>query len=181
MIQTDTAINPGNSGGPLLDTAGKMIGVNTMIYSPSGGSAGIGFAVPVDTARRVVADLIRYGQVRRGAINAALVQLNRNIAQYAKLPIEAGLLVSELPKSGTAAKAGLRAGTEGVRYGTSRNARIIYLGGDVITEIDGVKIASLADYYSVLESKRPGDVVSVAVFRDGKIQKLNIPLEMQTE
>ena len=179
MIQTDTAINPGNSGGPLLDTAGKMIGVNTMIYSTSGSSAGIGFAVPIDTARRVVVDLIRYGQVKRGAINAQLVQLNRNIAQYAKLSTDSGLLVSELPRGSAAAKSGLKAGTDAVRYGTSRNARIIYLGGDVITEIDSIKIASLADYYSVLESKRPGDAVSVTVLRDAKPVKLNITLEEQ--
>jgi S1-C subfamily serine protease len=181
MIQTDTAINPGNSGGPLLDTQGKMIGINTMIYSTSGSSAGIGFAVPIDTARRVVSDLIRYGQVKRGVINASLVQLNRNIAQYAKLSVEYGLLVSELPKSGSALKAGLKAGTEAVRYGASRNARIIYLGGDIITEIDGIKTASLADYYSVLESKRPGDKVTVTVFRNGKSETMSIPLEEPQE
>jgi S1-C subfamily serine protease len=109
------------------------------------------------------------------------VQLNRNIAQYAKLNVEAGLLVSELPKASTAAKAGLKAGTEAVRYGSSRNARIIYLGGDIITEIDGIKVTSLADYYSVLESKRPGDMVNVVVLRDGKAQPLDIPLEEQQE
>ncbi|MDR3312424.1 MAG: trypsin-like peptidase domain-containing protein, partial [Spirochaetaceae bacterium] len=180
-IQTDTAINPGNSGGPLLDTRGSMIGINTMIYSTSGSSAGIGFAVPIDTARRVVNDLIQYGSVRRGVINGVLVQLTPSIAQYAKLGIGAGMLVSELPKGGNAAKAGLKAGTEAVRYGSSRNARIIYLGGDVITEIEGIKITSLADYYSVLESRRPEDKIAVTVFRGGGSKKLNITLEEQQE
>ncbi|MDR1785776.1 MAG: trypsin-like peptidase domain-containing protein [Spirochaetaceae bacterium] len=179
MIQTDAAINPGNSGGPLLDTQGKMIGVNTMIASTSGSSAGVGFAVPINTAKRVVNDLIRYGQVRRGIIKGVLVQLNRNIAQYAKISTTQGLLVSELPKTGGAAKAGLRAGTEAVRYGSSLNAQTIYLGGDIITAIDGVKVDSIADYYSLLESKRPGDTVTLSVLRNGKTQTVKVPLDEQ--
>jgi S1-C subfamily serine protease len=178
-IQTDTAINPGNSGGPLLDTRGNMIGINTMIYSTSGSSAGIGFAVPVDTARRVVADLIQHGTVKRGTISATLVQLTPAIAQYAELTVTSGLLVSEIAKTSNAVKAGLKAGTEAVRYGSSRNARIIYLGGDVITEIQGVKIASLADYYSVLESRRPGDSISVTVLRGKDPINLTITLDEQ--
>jgi S1-C subfamily serine protease len=180
-IQTDTAINPGNSGGPLLDTHGKMIGINTMIYSTSGSSAGVGFAVPVDTARRVINDLIQYGSVRRGTINAVLVQLTSSIAQYADIKITSGLLVSEVTKDSDAAKAGLKAGTQVARYGNSRNNRTIYLGGDVITEIEGVKIATLADYYSVLESRRPGDKAKVTVYRNGKYETLTIPLEQQEE
>src|SRR5574344_90236 len=96
MIQTDTAINPGNSGGPLLDTQGRMIGINTMIYSTSGSSAGIGFSIPVNTAKRVVAELIQFGKVRRGSIDAELVQLNASIANYAKLTTDKGLLVSKV-------------------------------------------------------------------------------------
>ena len=176
MIQTDTAINPGNSGGPLLDTAGRMIGINTMIYSTSGSSAGIGFAVPVNTARRVVSDLIQYGTVRRGVIEAAYVQLTSSIASYARLEINRGLLVSQIQKGGNAEKAGIQAGTEAVRYGSSRNGRIIYLGGDVITAMDGISVTSLADYYSILESKRPGDTVKVTVYRNGKYLDLQVSL-----
>ena len=176
MIQTDTAINPGNSGGPLLDTAGRMIGINTMIYSTSGSSAGIGFAVPVNTARRVVSDLIQYGTVRRGVIEASYVQLTSSIASYARLEVSRGLLVSQVQRGGNAEKAGIKAGTEAVRYGSSRNARIIYLGGDVITAIDGIEVSSLADYYSILESKRPGDTVSVRVHRNGKFLDLQVTL-----
>ncbi|GMO69181.1 MAG: trypsin-like peptidase domain-containing protein [Treponemataceae bacterium] len=177
MIQTDTAINPGNSGGPLLDTAGNMIGINTMIYSTSGSSSGVGFAVPIDTAQRVVADLIAYGTVRRGTINGLFVQLNTSIAEYAKLEVAQGLLVSELSKGSQAARSGLKPGTEAVRYGSSRNARVIYLGGDIITEIESIKITSLADFYSVLESKRPGDEVTVVVLRGNKRVPLTVRLE----
>ena len=176
MIQTDTAINPGNSGGPLLDTAGRMIGINTMIYSTSGSSAGIGFAVPVNTARRVVSDLIQYGSVRRGIIEASYVQLTSSIASYARLEVNRGLLVSQIQKGGNAEKAGIQAGTEAVRYGSSRNGRIIYLGGDVITAMDGISVTSLADYYSILESKRPGDTVKVTVYRKGKYLDLQVSL-----
>lgn len=176
MIQTDTAINPGNSGGPLLDTAGRMIGINTMIYSTSGSSAGVGFAVPVDTAKRVVADLIQYGKVRRGILDKGLklVQLTPAIANYAKLSVNAGLLVSEITHGGSAEKAGLKAGTEAVRYGGRLQNVIIYLGGDVITAIDGTPVTSFADYYSLLASKKAGNTVVVSVQRGKK----NIPLTL---
>jgi len=108
MIQTDASINPGNSGGPLLDTQGRMIGINTMIYSPSGGSVGIGFAIPVNTAKRVVTELIQYGKVRRGWIDATMVQLFPALVRYAKFPVNSGLLVSRTRKGGLADKAGLR-------------------------------------------------------------------------
>ncbi|MCM1321711.1 MAG: trypsin-like peptidase domain-containing protein [Bacteroides sp.] len=165
MIQTDTAINPGNSGGPLLDTKGRMIGINTMIYSTSGSSAGVGFAVPVNTAKRVVSDLIQYGSVRRGIIEARFVQMNSSIARYAGVKISQGLLVSEIKKGSSAEKAGLRAGTEAAQYGSRLNPQIIYLGGDIITAINGIPTNTFADYYSVLESKRPGDVVAVSIRR----------------
>ena len=176
MIQTDTAINPGNSGGPLLDTSGRMIGINTMIFSTSGSSAGISFAVPVNTARRVVSDLIQYGAVKRGVIEASYVQLTSSIASYARLEISHGLLVSQIKRGSNAEKAGIRAGTEAVRYGSSRKARIIYLGGDVITAMDGINVASIADYYSILESKRPGDTVQVTVYREGRYVDLQVTL-----
>jgi S1-C subfamily serine protease len=100
MIQTDSSINPGNSGGPLLNSRGQMIGVNTMIYSPSGGSVGIGFAVPVNTARRIVPDLIEFGFVKRGWIDVVPVQLFPSLVRYAKLPVEEGLLVSRVISGG---------------------------------------------------------------------------------
>lgn len=175
MIQTDTAINPGNSGGPLLDTAGRMIGINTMIYSSSGNSAGVGFAVPSSTAQRVVNDLLKYGTVQRGIIQAELVQMNSAIANYAGLDINSGVLVSQVIKNGNAEKAKIKGGTEAVRYGT-RNPRLIYLGGDIIVGIDGVRVSTLADYLSLLESKRPGETVRITVHRNRKDQDIFVTL-----
>lgn len=181
MIQTDTAINPGNSGGPLLDTNGNMIGINTIIYSNSGSSAGIGFSVPAETAIRVASDLVKYGKVRRGILEISVVQLNNTIANYANLDISRGLLVSRTTKGGNADKAGVIQGTQAVRYGYSNS--VIYLGGDIITKIDNISISSIADYYSALESKRPGDNVTVTLHRNRKdrtvIIKLASPDEIQ--
>ena len=174
MIQTDAAINPGNSGGPLLDTAGRMVGINTMIMSSSGSSSGVGFAVPSEIAVRVVNDLLKYGKVQRGVINASIVQLTSRIAQYAGLDISSGMLVSEVEDGSNAASAGLKGGTKAVYYGSRNN--ILYLGGDVITKIDGISITSLAEYYSALESKKPGDVVNVVVHRNKKDVTLKITL-----
>ena len=174
MVQTDAAINPGNSGGPLLDTNGKMIGINTMIQSSSGSSAGVGFAVPSTTAIRVVADLIKYGKVHRGTIDATIIQMSRRIAQYAGLDIATGVLVSEVQRGGNAEGAGLKGGTEAAYYGARRD--IIYIGGDVITQIDDIAVTSLADYYSALESKRAGDIVTVVVRRNRKDITLKIKL-----
>lgn len=176
MIQTDASINPGNSGGPLLDSNGRMIGINTMIYSSSGNSAGVGFAVPASTAARVVNDLLEYGKVRRGIIQANLVQLNNAIANYARLDINYGVLVSQITQNGNAEKAGIKAGTQPVRYGT-RNPRTIYLGGDIIIAINKDKVASLADYFSLLEDKRPGETVTVTVRRNGKNLQFPVKLE----
>lgn len=175
MIQTDTAINPGNSGGPLLDTNGKMIGINTMIYSSSGNNAGVGFAVPASTAQRVVNDLLQYGTVQRGILQAELVQINNAIANYARLDINTGVLVSQVITNGNADKAGIKGGTQAVRYG-ARNPRTIYLGGDIITQINGDKVATLADYFSLLESKRPGETVTITVHRNKKDVKIPVKL-----
>lgn len=177
MIQTDASINPGNSGGPLLDSQGRMIGINTMIYSPSGGSVGIGFAVPVNTAKRVVAELIAYGKVRRGWIDASVVQLFPTLVGYAKLPVSTGLLVSRTKRNGFAEQAGIRQGSEPVRYGSN----VIYLGGDIITSADGMKIETLADLYSALEDNKPGERVAVELIRGGRTIKLDVILADREE
>lgn len=163
MIQTDASINPGNSGGPLLNSRGEMIGINTMIFSPTGGSVGIGFAVPVNTARRVVPDLLEYGVVRRGWIDIVPRQIFPQLVQYANLPVSEGLLVSEVLPGGNADEAGIRGGSrsEAVRYGRT----IIYLGGDIIVAVDGTPVASLANLYEALEDNQPGDVVEVELLR----------------
>lgn len=177
MIQTDAAINPGNSGGPLLDSKGRMIGINTMIISNSGSSAGVGFAVPVTTARRVVNDLLKYGKVRRGTIEITPVQMTSNIAQYAGLEINYGILISSVKKGSNAEKSGLKGGTQAVQYGSRFNPTTIYLGGDIITAIDGINIRTYADYTSALEAKRPNESVTVTVFRNKKYEKLKVILD----
>lgn len=179
MIQTDASINPGNSGGPLLNSRGQMIGVNTMIYSPSGGSVGIGFAIPADTARRIVPELINYGMVKRGWIDIVPVQLDKNLVEYAGLPTAKGLLVSKVTRGSSAEKAGLRGGDpdKPVRYGRS----IIYLGGDVIVEIDKMPVSTLADLFSALEDNKPGDEVEVVVLRGRQQRSFNIKLSGRPE
>ena len=177
MIQTDASINPGNSGGPLLNTRGEMIGINTMIYSPSGGSVGIGFAIPIDTAKRVVTEIISFGRVRRGWIDATVVQLFPSLVRQARLPVESGLLVSRTRSNRLAERAGLRQGREPVQYGRT----VIYLGGDIITAVNGIRTETLADLYSALEDNRPGDIVRVEVNRGGEVVTLNITLADREE
>ncbi len=174
MIQTDAAINPGNSGGPLLNTRGELVGINTMIYSPSGGSVGIGFAVPIDIAKRVVPDLIRSGKVDRGWIDVTPVQLFPALVDYAKLPVAQGLLVSEVSPGGLAEKAGIIGGNraKGVRY----RGNMIYLGGDVIIEVNGLAISGIQDLYAALEDSKPGKIVAVKVNRGGRVVDLKVQL-----
>jgi S1-C subfamily serine protease len=179
MIQTDAAINPGNSGGPLLNARGEMIGINTMIYSETGGSVGIGFAIPVNTAKRIVAELIKYGTVKRGWIDASYIALNPDLADSIKgqgyaLSVTSGLLVSQVRKGGNADNAGIRGGKEAVRYG--RSGDIIYLGGDVIIGVDSKVIKDYASFLSALESSRPGEKATVELMRGGK--KLSIQLTL---
>ena len=174
LIQTDASINPGNSGGPLLNAHGELIGVNTMIYTPSGGSVGIGFSVPVDTAKRVVPDLIRYGYVKRGWIDIEPVQLFPSLIRYAKLNVTQGILISSVDSGGNADRAGLQGGSlnQAVRTGNS----VIYLGGDIIVAIDGEAIATLGDLYAALEKSRPGDTVTLTFVRNRKTMDVDIVL-----
>ena len=179
MIQTDASINPGNSGGPLLNSRGEMIGINTMIFSPTGGSVGIGFAVPVNTARRVVPDLLKYGVVRRGWIDIVPRQIFPRLVQYANLPVSKGLLVSEVVSGGNAEAAGIRGGkrSEAVRYGRT----IIYLGGDIIVSVDGTPVGSLANLYEALEDNRPGDAVDVELLRGRRRVATKVVLSTRPE
>ncbi|MBN2658698.1 MAG: trypsin-like peptidase domain-containing protein [Spirochaetales bacterium] len=174
MIQTDASINPGNSGGPLINSRGEMIGINTMIYSPSGGSVGVGFAVPIDTAKRVIPDLINYGKVNRGTINIVGIQLFPSLVRYGKLPVTQGVLISRIDPNSPAADAGLRGGEreQAVKSGST----IIYLGGDIIIAIGDKSVTSLSDFYSALEDSRPGDVVPVTVVRGTEKKVIEVEL-----
>ncbi len=182
MIQTDASINPGNSGGPLLNSRGEMIGINAMIYSTSGGSVGIGFAVPVDTAKRIVPDLIANGKVRRGWIDVQGIQLFPDLVDYMKqngykAPVEKGLLVSQVPRGGNAEKAGLHGGGTPVRYGSA----VFNLGGDIIVSVDGMEVASVADLHAALEDNKPGERVAVEYWRGGKKQSTTVLLSERSQ
>jgi putative serine protease PepD len=174
VIQTDAAINPGNSGGPLLDSRGQMIGINTMIYSPSGGSVGIGFAVPVKTAKRVIEDIQTYGRVRKPRLGIEAIPLSRFGSQFIRaldLPVNEGLMVVRVVPGSGADKAGMR-NAEEVQVGSY----IVPLG-DVITKIDGQAISQQDDLDRVLNSKNVGDRVQVEIVRGGRRVTLNVQLE----
>lgn len=182
MIQTDASINPGNSGGPLLNAQGEIIGVNTMIYSPSGGSVGVGFAVPVNTAKRIVPDLIKFGMVKRGWIEAEYVQLFPALIEYMKekgspLPVDKGLLVSTAKKGGNADRAGVRGGSTSVRYYQS----VFNVGGDILVSVDGMPTSSLADLYSALEDNKPGESIKVEYYRGTRKFSVDLVLSDRAE
>lgn len=172
MIQTDAPINPGNSGGPLLNTKSQVIGINTAIYSTSGTSQGMNFAVASNTAKASVNDIVKYGKVSRGWLDIVPVQLSQSIVDYAGLKVSKGLLVSQVVPGGKADNAGLKGGTSQVLYGSS----VIYLGGDVITQVNDVDIEEYNDLFTALSNTRPGDKVSVVVNRNGSSVKLSIEL-----
>ena len=165
-IQTDAAINPGNSGGPLLDSAGRLIGVNTAIYSPSGASAGIGFAVPVDTVGRIVPELITNGKVVRPRLGVVLNDRYSAIIT-ARLGIE-GVLLIDVADGTPAAAAGLR--------GTVRSRDGSVVPGDVIQEIDGKKVTTENELLGRLGNHRPGDQVTLTVWRDRQARKVRVTL-----
>jgi S1-C subfamily serine protease len=149
-----------------------MVGITSQIASRGGGSNGVGFAIPVNTAKRVVAELIQYGKVRRGWIDASLVQLFPALVSYAKLPVNRGLLVSRVRSGGLAQEAGLRQGSKPVQYRDST----FYIGGDIIVNVDGMKIETLSDLYSALEDNKPGDKVAVRVIRGKRTVNLTVTL-----
>ena len=166
LIQTDAAINPGNSGGPLLDSAGRLIGINTAIFSPSGAYAGIGFAVPVDTVNRVVPELISKGRYTRPALGIEINdELNHTLTE--KLGVE-GVLILRVTPGSTAEAAGLQ-GTQ-----ISRNGDILL--GDVITAIGGRKISSVKQLLARLDDFQIGDRTSISLWRDGKVRTIEIRL-----
>jgi S1-C subfamily serine protease len=167
-IQTDASINPGNSGGPLLDKFGKMIGINSQILSPAGGSVGVGFAVPVNTAKRVVPQIIQNGSVRRPKLGIDGVGIEELAKRGNKLPVEKGLLLYTVANGGPAYAAGLR--------GIQRDQDGDLVLGDVITSIDGTPIGDLDDLYRLLDKKQVGDTVQVQVLRDGKTMTFPVRL-----
>jgi S1-C subfamily serine protease len=170
--QTDAAINRGNSGGPLLNSRGEVIGINSAIYSPSGTAAGIGFAIPINTAKRVAEDLIAHGRVLRATIGAEGRSLWPDLAEALRLPVERGVLVERVDRGGPAAQAGLRGGNRSVLAGL----RELRIGGDVIIAVDGKEINSNSDLNLLLNRARPGDTVVLTVIREGR--KVTVPVKL---
>ena len=176
VIQTDAAINPGNSGGPLLDSLGKLVGMNTAIYSPSGASSGVGFAIPIDTLALSVASLIKTGTVLRPIMGVSFLEA----AQAKALGIDKGVLVLAAPADGPAAAAGMR--------GTSRSTDGNLQLGDVIMEIDGRTVSTEADMFKALDARKPGESVKVVVARGQRVSAdgsaddvvtVNVPLTVK--
>jgi putative serine protease PepD len=172
VLQTDAAINPGNSGGPLLDSNGRMIGINTAIFTPSGGNVGIGFAVPVDTAKWVVDELLAKGYVAYSWLGIEMQTLLPAFAEALELPVKEGVLIGRMARGGPGERAGLRGGTSSVVAGNTR----LIIGGDVIVAADGRSIGSSDDLNRLLRNKRPGETLALTIVRDGKRRPITVAL-----
>ena len=164
VIQTDAAINPGNSGGPLLNSLGEVIGINTAIFTPSGGSVGIGFAIPVNTAKKLLPQLIARGRASHPWLGISGMDITPDLARALSLPAKEGVMIAQVAPGSPAARAGLRGAQRRVRV---RNY-IFAVGGDIIVALDGQKIATVDDLTGYLdENKKAGEDVRVDVLRDG--------------
>jgi putative serine protease PepD len=172
VIQTDAAINPGNSGGPLLNSDGEIIGINSAILSPSGGNVGIGFAVPVNTAKRVIPELLSKGYVTYPWIGATIQSLIPEIAKYLKLKIERGAMIAEVVKGGPADKAGLKGGNEKIQVGNM----IAMVGGDIVVKVDQHDVKTNDEFIRYIREKKPGDTILLNVFRKGDFVDVKLTL-----
>ncbi len=166
-IQTDASINPGNSGGPLLDSHGRMIGINSQIESPSGASAGVGFAIPINIAKRIVPQLISNGEVRRPKLGVT-TRAVESLSNQVRLPVSSGaLIMNVLPDSGAA-----RAGLRGIVQTEDGDVEI----GDIIVGLDGQKVTNNDDLYRALDKHQVGDTVNVDIYRDGR--QMTVPVKL---
>ncbi|HEX8476663.1 MAG TPA: trypsin-like peptidase domain-containing protein [Pyrinomonadaceae bacterium] len=169
-IQTDASINPGNSGGPLLDSQGRMIGINSQILSPAGGSVGVGFAVPVNIAKRIVPQLIKNGEVVRPKLGVNTYNV-REVRAQVELPVEEGVGVYRVVPNSAAAAAGLR----GLQQGADGDVVL----GDIIIAIDGEKVSDRNDLFRILDKHEVGQTVQVEIIRDGR--RTNVPVRLLPE
>lgn len=177
IIQTDAAINKGNSGGPLLDSSGRVIGITSAIFSPTGTSAGVGFAVPVDTLKRILPDLLTYGRYRHPWLGIRYAyNITPGLAEVIRLPVQEGLLLVQLYDGSPLAAADIRGAQTQEILGNQR----VYLGGDIVTAVDGQAIAQISQLESILESDyQVGDTVTISILRDGK--NIEVPVELVEE
>ncbi len=178
MIQTDAPINPGNSGGPLLDSAGRVIGVTTMILSQTGVSSGIGLAVPVATLKEVVPVLISKGRYSHPWLGISGGTITPAVAESLSLPVQQGVLVESVSSGGPAERAGIRGSSQRIRVGNQLQVS----GGDIILEIDGVQVKGFDDLVGYLaRQSEVGQRVTLTVLRDGKQQRVEVTLEERPE
>ena len=171
-IQTDASINPGNSGGPLLNLRGDVIGINTMIASNVGQSAGIGFAIPINTAKAVINDLLTIGRVRRPALGVRTIPIDPELAEQLGLAADYGLLIVQAVPGGAADNAGLRGGNERAFLGNIP----ITVGGDLIVAIDGQKVEDQQELAQIMNNHRAGDTVRITIYRGKKKMDVSVTL-----
>lgn len=172
LIQTDAAINPGNSGGPLLDSEGRIIGLNTVIVSPSGGSVGIGFAIPVDTIKRISSELIEKGYVAHPWLGVTLFPVQPWLARELGLKAERGVMIVQIIRDGPADKAGLQGAKRILRAGNAE----IPVGGDVIVAFEEEATESSEELVRMIRKKRPGDKVELRILRENRFKKVRVVL-----
>jgi putative serine protease PepD len=172
VIQTDAAINPGNSGGPLLNSDGEIIGINSAIISPSGGNVGIGFAIPVNTAKKVIPELLAKGYVTYPWIGATIQPLLPDMAKYLKVSVERGAMIAEVAKGGPADKAGIKGGNQRAQVGNI----IVMVGGDIVVKADQHDVKSHDDLIRYIREKKPNDTITLKILRKGKFEEVKVTL-----
>ena len=177
LIQTDAAINPGNSGGPLLNARGEVIGVNTLIFSSSGSSSGVGFAVPVNTVKRVVPSLIATGRYEDPWLGISGTSITTVVAEVLDLPVDQGILLQEVVVDGPADRAGLRGNDQQAEI----DGMLAPSGGDIIVAIDGVELGDMDDLIIYLAETTVGQTVTLEILRDGEKQSVALVLEERPE
>jgi len=173
LIQTDAAINPGNSGGPLLNSNGEVIGINTAIFSLSGGYQGIGFSIPINRAKMVAAELITSGRYAHSWVGLSGIDLSKDLSEVLHLKIDKGVLAVEVIRGGPASKAGLRGGHTDLIYGNMR----FPVGGDIIVSINGKAIESMNELIQEISSHRVGETLTFKIWRDNQFLNKEVMLE----
>jgi len=172
VIQVDAAINPGNSGGPLLDSDGRMIGMNTLIFTPSGGSVGIGFAVPVETVQKNLNELVNKGYVAYPWLGIETQTLTKRVAEILNLPVDRGAMVARMVRGGPAHLAGIQGGTRRVEIGNA----LMIVGGDILVAADGKPVDTAESFNDLMKAYKPGDRVIITLWREGEEQTVSVDL-----
>jgi S1-C subfamily serine protease len=172
-IQTDASINPGNSGGPLLNGRGEVIGITTLGLMPQGGQTGLNFAIPINSAKRILGDLIATGSYAHPFVGIGTAEITSTVASQLSLPVQQGLLVQSVEPTSAAGQAGVRAGSQQQQAG----ARSVAAGGDIVTAVDGQPVKRPEELISYLElQKKAGDTMTLTILRGGQQQDVNLTL-----